>query len=603
MKAPLPPRPSLLWKILLSTALIITVVLAVTAWFVENQIVTAMTRDLESEIRNGFESYESLWKARADHLRSISRVLSTMSDVRAAFQTSDRATIRDTATEIWSKVSQSDAFFVVTDPAGKVIASLGGPGNADDLPIVRTASKRFPAQAEGFSIQNGQLYELVITPVYVQTSAEATGLLNVLVAGFLVDQHVAAGLKQRTGGSDFIFRAPGTQPISTMPERETWAIAAHDSPGHDPRRVDLPGGEYVVLGSTLADIDGHPLGNVLMVRSYAPLRNDIRNLQQRFILIWGTAILAAAVISSLIARRILRPVHDLDRAAARIAEQDFSARVPESGRDEVGRLARTFNQMSASIQDARDELIRQERLNTIGRLASSIVHDLRNPLASIYGGAEMLVDGDLSEEQTQRVARNIYRSSRVIKDLLQELSDVSRGRVEAPEGCLLVEIAGAAVEAQRTFAEQQNVRIESKIEPGIPVLLERGRMERVFLNLLNNALEAMPGGGAITITAERHRDTVIVRVADTGPGIPKAIRDRLFQPFVTAGKNGLGLGLAVSRQAARALGGDLWVEDAPGSGACFCLRLPLAAAESAQEGESVPESGPSESEELTRRRG
>jgi signal transduction histidine kinase len=525
-----------------------------------------------------------------------------MSDVRAAFQTSDRATIRDTATEIWSKVSQSDAFFVVTDPAGGVIASLGGLGNIADMPIVRAASKRFPAQAEGFSVQNGQLYELVVTPVYVQTSGEATGLLNVLVAGFQVDQSVAAYLKERTGGSDFIFRAPGAQLISTMPDRETAAIASHGSPGPNPRRVESPGGEFVVLGSTLADIAGNPLGNVLMVRSYAPLRNDIRNLQQNFFWIWGTAILAAAAISSVIARRILRPIHGLDRAAARITEQDFSARVPESGSDEVGRLARTFNQMSASIQDAREELIRQERLNTIGRLASSIVHDLRNPLASIYGGAEMLVDGDLSEEQTQRVARNIYRSSRVIKDLLQELSDVSRGRVEAPEVCSLDEIAGAAVEAQRTYAEQQNVKIESRIEPGIPVLLEHGRMERVFLNLLNNALEAMPNGGAITITAERHRDTVIARVADTGPGIPKAIRDRLFQPFVTAGKNGLGLGLALSRQAARAHGGDLWVEDAPGSGACFCLRLPLAT-ETAAEGESVPESVAGESQELTRRRG
>ncbi len=602
MKATFPPRPSLLWKILLSTALIITVVLAVTAWFVENQVVTAMTRDLEGEIRSGFESYESLWKARADHLRSISRVLSTMSDVRAAFQTSDRATIRDTAAEIWSKVSQSDAFFVVTDPAGGVIASLGGPGNTVDMPIVRAASKRFPAQAEGFSVQNGQLYELVVTPVYVQTSGEAPGLLNVLVAGFQVDQSVAADLKERTGGSDFIFEAPGARPISTMPERETAAIARQNPPGPNPQTIKLRGGEFVALRNTLADIDGHPLGNVLMVRSYAALHNDIRNLQQRFIWIWGTAILAGAVISSLIARRILRPIHDLDRAAARIAEQDFSAPVPESGGDEVGRLARTFNQMSASIQDAREELIRQERLNTIGRLASSIVHDLRNPLAAIYGGAEMLVDGELSDEQTHRVARNIYRSSRVIKDLLQELSDVSRGRVEAAEICALDEIAGAAVEAQRTFAEQQNVRIEAGIEPGIAVLLERGRMERVFLNLINNALEAMPQGGAITITAERHRDTVIVRVADTGPGIPKAIRDRLFQPFVTAGKNGLGLGLALSRQAARAHGGDLWVEDAPGSGACFCLRLPVAA-EPAAEGESVPEARGGESQELTKRRG
>ena len=179
--------------------------------------------------------------------------------------------------------------------------------------------------------------------------------------------------------------------------------------------------------------------------------------------------------------------------------------------------------MSGSIQEARDELIRQEQLSAIGRLASSIVHDLRNPLAAIYGGAEMMVDGELNPQQTQRVAQSIYRSSRVIKDLLQELVDVSRGRMQAPELCALWEIVGAAIDSQRPLAEQQNVTIEASIDPEFEVLLERGRMERVFLNLVSNALEAMPDGGRISIEAERQDDQVIVRVTDTGPGIPREI--------------------------------------------------------------------------------
>jgi signal transduction histidine kinase len=157
--------------------------------------------------------------------------------------------------------------------------------------------------------------------------------------------------------------------------------------------------------------------------------------------------------------------------------------------------------------------------------------------------------------------------------------DVSRGRLQAPELCILSDVAGAAIDSQRLTAEQQNVYITSTIDPGIEVLLERGRMERVFLNLVVNALEAMPEGGGIDIDAERKADSVIVRLADTGPGIPKEIRSRLFQPFVTAGKNGLGLGLALSRQAVLAHGGDLWVEDTPAGGACFCVRLPLTAPE------------------------
>jgi HAMP domain-containing protein len=465
-----PLQPSLLWKILLSTGLIITVVPATTAWLVQKQTASALTSDLEGAMESGFVSYESLWKARADSLRSLSTVLSTMSDLRAVFQTNDRATIRDTAGELWSRISESSAIFVVTDPRGGVIASLGGlPITGNDLAVVRAALVRFPAQSQDFSVQNGALYELVITPVYVHSST-GLGLLNVLVAGFAVDDTVAADLKRRTGGSDFIFRAPGARLVSTMPTEKASGIAARYSRAPGPMEVEFPGADFAVRGRALADIDGRPFGDLLMVRSYEPVRAGIRSLPSRLIWMWGTAIVAAALMSSLIAKRILRPVHQLDRAAARIAEQDYSVRVPETGGDELARLARTFNQMSSSIQDARQELIRQERLSTIGRLATSIVHDLRNPLAAIYGGAEMMVDGELNPHQRQRVAQTIYRSSRVIKELLQELADVSRGRVQAPELCSLSDVAGAALDAQMPYAEQCNVHIASSIDPEIEVL-------------------------------------------------------------------------------------------------------------------------------------
>src|ERR1700679_3431994 len=119
-------KPSLLWKILLSTSVAITLLLALAGWFVQNQTSSALLRSLQSEVEGSFGAYQSLWQARAATLRSVSLVLSTMSDVRAAFQTNDQATIRDTAAEIWAKASQSNAMFLVTDPRGGVIASLGG---------------------------------------------------------------------------------------------------------------------------------------------------------------------------------------------------------------------------------------------------------------------------------------------------------------------------------------------------------------------------------------------------------------------------------------------------------------------------------------------
>ena len=114
-----------------------------------------------------------------------------------------------------------------------------------------------------------------------------------------------------------------------------------------------------------------------------------------------------------------------------------------------------------------------------------------------------------------------------------------------------------------------------EIPAEIEVPLERSRVERVFANLIGNALEAMSGGGEVRITAEMQDGAALVHVEDTGPGIAQEIRAQLFQPFVSAGKrNGLGLGLALARQTILDHGGDMWVESAPGRGARFSFRLP-----------------------------
>ena len=119
-------RLSLLWKILLSTSVAITVLFAITAEIVLGNITAKMSESLEDEVRASFQAYTSVWNSRAELLSSVSRILSAMSEVRAAFSTGDQATIRDTAGEMWSKISDTSAIFLVTDPSGKVIASLGG---------------------------------------------------------------------------------------------------------------------------------------------------------------------------------------------------------------------------------------------------------------------------------------------------------------------------------------------------------------------------------------------------------------------------------------------------------------------------------------------
>ena len=241
----------------------------------------------------------------------------------------------------------------------------------------------------------------------------------------------------------------------------------------------------------------------------------------------------------------------------------------------MGCLAQTFNTMCAFIRHAREDLVRQERISTIGRLSSSMVHDLRNPLAAIYGGAEMLVDGNLPPAHVKRLAANIYDASRRIEEMLQDLLNVSRGKSSAPEPSRLGEVAAAACESLAVTAESRGVTLRVEIAPEIELPLVRSRIERAFVNLVGNAIEAMPKGGEVRIWAQFDMGFVVAHVDDTGPGVAVEIRSKLFQPFVTAGKrSGLGLGLALTRQTVLEHGGDLWVDNAPCGGARFSLRLP-----------------------------
>jgi len=568
-------RLSLLWKILLSTSVAVTVLFAITGEIVLNHITKTMSASLDEEVQASFAAYTSLWKSRADLLASVSSILSTLPEVRLAFGTGDQATIQDTAGELWSKISKTNAIFLVTDPRGKVIASLGGaipPALRKNMNVVPVAAARFPSQVSGFFSQDGELYHLSVTPVYVE-SAQGQSLINVLIAGYHVDALVAQDLKKETGGSEFLFLTPGKVIASTLNERATGVVVANlarRTPGADDGVA-----QYAQFVTPLEDFAGKPVGQLVILRSFEGFRSRIAMLYTNIVLLWLAAVSAGLVLTYMLARRIVEPVKQLDQAATEVARQNYAIEVKVTGEDEMGRLARTFNHMCASIRHAREELIRQERISTIGQLSASIVHDLRNPLAAIYGGSEMLVDRELPPGHVKRLAGNIYQASRRIQEMLQELLDVSRGKNRSVEMCRLREAASAACESLAHEADRQQVRLVLSIPSEIEVPLDRGRMERTFVNLVSNALEAMPGGGEVRIAASVQDGWAMVQVTDNGPGISPEIRSRLFQPFVSAGKrNGLGLGLALSRQTVLDHGGDMWVESEPGHGATFCFRLP-----------------------------
>ena len=553
------PRMSLLWKILLSTSIALSMLFAVTLVIVERHVMRITYRTLEQEVNGSFKAYDSLWRARADKLATVSLLLSRMSDVRGVFGTGDEATIRDSVGELWTEISEQEAFFLVTNPRGDVIASVGrgsGPLVRRNLQVVSAAAIHFPRQSSGFMVQDVGLYQVIVTPVYVDT-AGGPALLNALVAGYLVDSNVAQRFKEAAGGSDFAFLSGSRVIASTLPEG-----------------VPIKPENYASTTKPLLGAEGGRVGELRIYRSFAASRESLSGLLREVYAIWLAAVLGGIALTWWLARRILRPVEELDQAASQIAKENYDVRMREDDRDEFGRLAHTFNAMCVALQRARANLVRQERILTISRLSTSIVHDLRNPLAAIYGGAEMLVDMELPPPQVKRLAGNIYHSAARLRVLLSDLASVGRGKARCTENCNIRDVIAGACETAARAAESQGVRILLDVpSQPIEVPLERAPMERVFFNLITNALEAMPEGGSIHIGARESQDGVLVEFEDTGRGIPPEIRDQLFEPFTTAGKkDGLGLGLALSRQTVLDHGGEMWLE--PASGARFVIRLP-----------------------------
>lgn len=569
-------RIPLQWRVFLATSISITVVFAVAGLGLQHYALSVADASVRTEIRASIQAYQAVWKARTQVLSATTSLMSAMSDVRAAFKTRDEKTIRDSAQELWSRVSDESAVFLVLDGEGRLISSLGNNSSdlsAAEIPLPNLVS-RFPSQISGYLRENSKLFYIVLTPVYVQSSREPL-LLNVLCAGFRIDDAVAEDLKRLAPGSDFAFGDRQEVFASTLTGEANRASAERALRANVASGGAVQQDQFIVSTQRLDDVTGKPVAELRILHSYAAVQQSLTSLRRSLGFIWLATIAMALLLSLFMTRRLLEPVTLLDRAAAQIAARNYRYRLSVNGADELSRLAATFNEMCDSIEKAQAELIRQEQIQTIGRLATSLVHDLRNPLAAIYGGAEMLIDG-IPPEQTRRIAKNIHRACNRVQELLRDLLNVSRGETGHVEPCRLRDIIEAASEPIQ--AESKAVRIRIAVDETPELALDRTRVERVFSNLLSNAVDAMPEGGDIFIYAKDEKDHLKVFIEDTGPGVPAHIRAQLFQPFVTSGKRtGLGLGLSLSRQTMLELGGDLQLVKRAGSGACFYLRFPKTA--------------------------
>jgi signal transduction histidine kinase len=241
------------------------------------------------------------------------------------------------------------------------------------------------------------------------------------------------------------------------------------------------------------------------------------------------------------------------------------------------RLEEMVEARTQELRDAQEQLVRRERLATMGQLAGSVAHELRNPLGvisnAVYFLEQTLLDAD---EQTQEylamIGSELHKSEKIIEDLLS----FSRGRLA--QSAERVDIAVSELVNQVLVDQPAPTTIDVSVEfdNDLPqVWVDPQQIQQVLTNLVSNAYQAMPDGGKLTISAQADGDSVVISVSDNGVGIPVENLDKLFEPLFTTKPKGIGLGLVVSRNLVEANGGCLTVESTKGRGSQFIITLPI----------------------------
>jgi two-component system NtrC family sensor kinase len=288
---------------------------------------------------------------------------------------------------------------------------------------------------------------------------------------------------------------------------------------------------------------------------------------------------------------VVRPLRQLRRATALMTAGDWEPRIAEEGPKELAALASAFNQMTVSLAAQREQIIRSEKLASVGQLAAGVAHEIGNPLAAILGYVDILRadaagKGDLPvadrRDALDRVKAETQRINRIIRELL-EFSRPSREDPVPTDLLRLVQSAQALLAPQGRFRDVRVMTIPAS-ETWPQVLVVPSRLVQVFVNLFLNAADAMAGKGTIVVSCREETHRVILGVADEGPGIPKEHRRKVFDPFFTTKPvgQGTGLGLPVCRSIIESFGGTLELTfdtsevagEAGGQGAKFVMTLP-----------------------------
>ena len=333
-------------------------------------------------------------------------------------------------------------------------------------------------------------------------------------------------------------------------------------------------------GTPIRDVAGTTLGALVVTVSGTERAQVVRSLYGAAVVAGVLGLLAAMVLTVVLAHRITAPVADLVRASREVAGGNLEYRIQPRGDDEMARLSEAFNQMSTSLREHRERLVQAERVAAWRELARRLAHELKNPLFPLQLSIENMrrarqVAPATFDEAFEEGTTTVLAELEELKRIVGRFNDFARMPRPEPEQTDLRGLLEKTARLYEARIRQENIQLDLQLaqEPVVahadPYLLGRA-----LGNLLLNALDAMPGGGRLQLCAFAHNGRAVVEVADTGRGLTEEEQQRVFTPYYTTKQHGTGLGLAIVQSVVADHGGRVTVASALQKGTRFRIELP-----------------------------
>ncbi len=412
-----------------------------------------------------------------------------------------------------------------------------------------------------------------------------------LVGGYRLDESFVAELNQPGIEHAVLFRAAG--PGQLAPLSSTHSPDVDAELGKVAARAALTGAGYraeegsgalalsTVAGTPLRDVAGRPLGVFVVTVSGAERARVIRSLYWAALVAGALGLLASLLLSVALAQRITAPVSDLVAASQQLAAGNLEHRIQPRGDDEIARLSESFNRMAASLKEHRERLVQSERVAAWRELARRLAHELKNPLFPLQLSIENLrrarqVDPAHFDEAFEEATSTLLAELDELKRIVAQFSDFAKMPQPQREPTELKALLERAAHLYEARISQQKITLDVSAEGGTLVaMVDPHLLGNAIGNLVLNALDAMPGGGRLSLRAGSENGRAVIEVRDSGQGLTEEEQRRLFTPYYTTKKHGTGLGLAIVQSVVADHGGRISVDSAPDRGTRFRIELPL----------------------------